>query len=190
MRGATPVFFALDHVRRPLSDEVVAIGPLACLDWNACLVADEGITLDFLAPDSLDWVGSLLSDEVGSCQWSESVEAGSMAAAFFFAMRAALASATHFFFARSPMVDKKDKQGELNYLGSSRTKLVLVHKPFRFEVEHCLFFVNVFTWVSCYIHLKPEYPIKFLPNRVFETCIMILILDYPLKHVFFNKIAC
>ena len=84
MRGATPVFFALDRVRRPLSDEVVAIGPLACLDWNACLEADEGISFDFLAPDSLDWVGSLLSDEVGS--WSESVEAGSMVAAFFFAM--------------------------------------------------------------------------------------------------------
>ena len=183
MRGAT-----LDRVRRPLSDEVVAIGPLACLDWNACLEADEGISFDFLAPDSLDWVGSLLSDEVGS--WSESVETGSMVAAFFFAMRAALASATHFFFACSPMVDKKDKQVELNCLGLSRTKLVLVHKPFRFEVEHCLFFVNVFTCVSCYIHLKPEYPIKFLPNRVFETCIMILILDYPLKHVFFNKIAC
>ena len=133
-------FFAFDRVRRPLSDEVVAIGPLACLDWNACLEADEGISFDFLALDSLDWVGSLLSDEVGS--WSESVEAGSMVAAFFFAMRAALASAARFFFAHLPMVDKKDKQVELNCLRSSHTtsKLVLVHKPFQFEVEHCLFF--------------------------------------------------
>ena len=69
-------------------------------------------------------MGSLLLDEAGTGSWSQSVEAGLTAAAFFLAMRAALASSCtlfRFFFARSPMVDRKD---ELKYLGSS-CKLLL-----------------------------------------------------------------
>ena len=67
---------------------------------------------------ALDWVVISFPDEVGG-SWSVDSKAGcstvcsATSAAFFLTVRAALASAARFFFARSPMVDRKDDSIEL-----------------------------------------------------------------------------
>ena len=77
-----------------------------------CSGADESIRgatpvlLEFLV---LDRVGRLLSDEGGSAEAEFSADWTCSAA--IFALRAALASAARFFFARSPMVDRKQCLG-------------------------------------------------------------------------------
>lgn len=87
------------------------------LGWVACLAA-------FL---TLDWEGSLISDVEGLVAGSSSSSVASSVSFFdFFARRAALDSARRFFFARSPMVDRK-REGNLN-LGSY-THVTLIPGP-------------------------------------------------------------
>ena len=113
--AATPVFFeflALNWVGSLLSDEVRSVeGPST--DWALCFLAADECTrgagpvfLKFLA---LDRVGRLLSDEASA---EAGVSMGWVAcSALFFAWRAALASSARFFFACSPMADKKQYTG-------------------------------------------------------------------------------
>ena len=101
-----------------LSDEVRSAEAGPSTDWAACLAVDEGTQgagTFFLA---LYQVGRLLPDElpVGSVEAGSSVGwAGWAFSATFLAARAALASASCFFFARSPMVDNVDKKQETKF---------------------------------------------------------------------------